>query len=336
MTKACLSEMSKYSCPANNVDKMRMPDFVQPAGVMCRPCSSTTAIKDLSPTKDEFWVGLQWGPLIDTKGTMQENNVLAYSVHIVDAKGRILKTVDTVDKAKSPATCCTDGLYAATVTGKLPVGYSRFMITPVVGWNKDETVAYNLPMGFLTDLIVDVEQGLSTKVAGSFDVELSVSVEDLKKDKKAFRKVKEVMREAIADATPGVSKEWILIKDITQKANTTAGGRRLREETNVARRLANGKVVVDYEIIIPEGESVVVTKKSINVAKLTTAIKTRVAAKGITVGGKAIEVTGTITVNEPKTETVGTPAGTTGGARRHASLAACVGWVVLATVGMLH
>jgi len=262
--------------------------------------------------------------------------VMAYTVHIVDTKGRILTTVDTVDKIDSPVTCCTPGLYSATVTGTLPANYHRFMITPVAGWDKmanKSAVAINLPMGFVTKPIVDIEQGVVTKVVGSFDVELSVSVAELKKDVAKFRKVKEAFREAIADAIQGVIKDWILIKDITQKANTT-GGRRLREETSVARRLANGKVVVDYEIIIPDtATDVVITKSSINPDVLKKAINTRVAAKS---GLSGIKVTGTIVVNEPATDTVGQPIASTGGARRHAQLAAFVGWVVLAMVGMLQ
>jgi len=327
--------MSKYSCPANNADMKRVPDFIQPAGVMCKPCSHQATVTDLSTEQGEFWVGLEWGPLIDTKGAMQEDNVAAYQVHIVDSKGRILTTVDTVDKTESPATCCTKGLYSTTVTGKLPVGYDKFMITPVTGFKKianKSDVAMNLPMGFLTDPIIDVEQGLSTKVVGSFELVLSKSVADLKANVKEYRKVKAAFRGAIADAIEGVIKDWVLIKDITQKKNSTAV-RRLREETSVARRLAGGKVVVDYEIIIPETASVgEITAASINPDVLKKSINTRVKAAGVS----GVEVSGKITVNAPVAKPVGTPMAQTGGARRHAPLAAFVGSIVLAMVGMLN
>merc|ERR1719174_689722 len=146
-----------------------MPYFDAQNGVKCRPCSVKKDIKDLDVSPDKFWVGLEWGPLMSTKGNFAEKHVVGYMVHIVDNSNKILMTLDTVDKADSDTSCCSKALYSISAAGTLPAGFHRFMIVPLMTVN-GKTVP--LPSGILTDVITDIAQGTVTKVKGSFDLEL--------------------------------------------------------------------------------------------------------------------------------------------------------------------
>jgi len=305
------------------------PYFASPNAVKCKPCSASTKITDMDARPDMFWVGLEWGPLMSTSGAFAEKYVTGYMVHIVDSKNKILQTLDPpVDKVSSSTTCCSDKLYSYTAQGDtLPKGFSKFMIVPTMMVNGMEVP---LPMGVLTNVLDDTAQGTVTIYKGSFDLELSVSLVDLKKDKKKYRKVTEALREAIADTITGVDKNMIRITGLSAGANTT---RRLREEPKARSLAGKGKVKVSYEILIPESADVIkITKSSIDPAKLKKAINKRVADKGVV----GVSVTGDIVVAEPDADTVGAPM-QTGGAHRKAPanlLAALL--AVLGALYMIH
>jgi len=305
----CLGAEAKFTCPANNMNSNMTPYFASPNAVKCKPCSASTKITDMDARPDKFWVGLEWGPLMSTSGAFAEKYVTGYMVHIVDSKNKILQTLDPpVDKVSSSTTCCSDKLYSYSAAGTLPTGFSKFMIVPTMMVNGMEVP---LPMGVLTNVFDDTAQGTVTIVKGSFDLELSVSLVDLKKDKKKYRKVTEALREAIADTITGVDKNMIRITGLSAGANTT---RRLREEPKARSLAGKGKVKVSYEILIPESAGDIgFSKSSIDPAKLKKAINTRVAAKGIV----GVSVTGDIVVAEPDVETEGAPM-QTGGAHRKA------------------
>jgi len=195
----------------------------------------------------------------------------------------------------------------------LPAGYDKFLIVPNVG--QDQW----LPMGVLTDSIIDLSAGLATKVTGQFTLKVS-STALFTTDPK----VNEALREAVADSIAGISKEHVRI------TNVTTISRRLREEQS-ARRLAAGSVKVTYEIVVPAtytGSSI--TAKSITATTLQTAINTRVAARGV-VGATVTEapVIGAVT-----SSSVGTPIAT-GGSQRASPLGFAFAFVgIAATIGI--
>jgi len=298
-----LGAKASYSCPSNNGLKTRQPDFVTAAAVKCKACSARATVTDLDPQAGKFWVGLQWGPLMSEKGAFVETDITSYTVHIVDSKGRILSTVGEAPKVKSTSSCCIANMYSYTAAGTLPAGYNKFMIVPNVG-------AKHLPMGILSDAILDVTAGLSTKITGSFTMKVS-NPTLFKTDKK----VNAALREAIADTITGVDKDNVRITGVTD-------GRRLEEEN---RRLAAGSVKVSYTIVVPETYTGPAIKTaSIVPATLMKAINTRVAAKGV-IGATVTEapVVATVTV-----KSVGIPR-TTGGAYRGAQMGAFVGVAAL-------
>jgi len=311
LVSKCL-EMVSYSCPSGNTDPKRQPDFVSAASVKCKPCSASTTITDLHTEEGKFWVGLHWGPLVSDKGAFVETDVTGYSVHIVDSKGRILMTVGSTDKVASANNCCTKDAYSLTVAGTLPTGYSKFMIVPEAAPGKW------LPMGILTDVIVDVAAGLATKITGSFTVKVS--------DAKAFKTNKIVnaaLREAVADTLKGVENGNVRI------TNITTATRRLEE---LSRRLAAhlaapGSVKVEFEIVLPATYTGAAIKaSSLAPAALMAAINTRLAAKGVGVTVAEAPVIATL-----KTTSLGTPEAT-GGAYRSATVGLLAAFAGLMTM----
>jgi len=306
---ACIGTKASYSCPANNAGTKMMPDFVTADAVKCRACGARTVIRDLDPQTGAFWVALEWGPLMSDSGAFVETDVTSYTVHIVDSNGRILSTVGTANKVASNTSCCTEDLYSYSAAGTLPQGYSKFMIVPNVGpdaW---------LPMGILTEPIIDSTQGMATKVMGSFTMKVS-NAGLFKTDPK----INAALREAVADTIAGVEKDNVRITNITS-------ARRLREDEG-ARRLSAGTVKVNYEIVLPDTYTgAVIKKSSISPTTLMTAINTRVAAKGIA----GVTVTEAPVVAEPSSSTVGQPK-STGGALRSAPLGLAAGLVVVVTM----
>jgi len=317
---ACIGTKASFSCPANNQGSKMMPDFVSALAVKCKACAARTVVRDLDPQTGAFWVALEWGPLMSDSGAFVETDVTSYTVHIVDSSGRILSTVGTADKVenKSATGCCTEDLYSYSAAGTLPQGYNRFMIVPNVGadaW---------LPMGVLTEPIIDSTQGMATKVTGSFTIKVSNAGLF-----KTNPKINAALREAVADTIAGVEKDNVRITNITTV-------RRLREIEG-ARKLAGhvsdaGTVKVNYEIVLPDTYTgVAIKKSSISPTKLMTAINTRVAAKGIS----GATVTEAPIVAEPTSATVGQPKAT-GGALRSASLALAAALVVAVTMLVPH
>jgi len=309
---ACIGTKASFSCPANNVGKM-MPDFVTAQAVKCRACGARTVVRDLDPQTGEFWVALEWGPLMSDSGAFVETDVTSYTIHITDSNGRILSTVGTADKVVSTTSCCTEDLYSYSAAGTLPKGYNKFMIVPNVGpdaW---------LPMGILTEPIIDSTQGMATKVMGSFTIKVS-NAGLFKTDPK----INAALREAVADTISGVEKDNVRITNITSV-------RRLREDEG-ARRLAAhssaGTVKVNYEIVLPDTYTgAAIKKSSISPTTLMKAINTRVAAKGIS----GATVTEAPIIAELSSTTVGQPK-STGGALRSAPLGLAAALVVAVTM----
>jgi len=303
----------KYSCPANNADSTRHADYVMLRGIQCRPCMAESTVIDMDPVSNQVWIGLTWGPLMNDEGTLIDHHVTSYSVHIVDKTGRRLMTVaSNVRKAPSNSSCCKPDLYSTSYAGMLPENYDKFMIVPNVGANEF------LPMGFLTDAIVDNQQGLADVVNGSFTVDVS--------DPEAFKTnpaVAEALREAIADTITGVSREHVRILGITV-TTTSSGSRRLRD--TAGRRLA-GSAKVDYQIILPSnyGGSPI-TATSINAETLKTNINTRITERNIA----GVQVTG-VKDFAVTTSSIGTPV-STGSAHRNARLGELAALLSMAAV----
>jgi hypothetical protein len=306
-----LGTKASYSCPANNANAKMMPDFVTEQAVKCKPCAAKVTVTDLDTVENKYWVGLEWGPLMSNTGAFVETDVTSYSVHIVDSHGRILATVGTAPKVNSATNCCTKDLYSYSAVGTLPAGYDRFMIVPNTGAN-----AW-LPMGILTDAIIDKASGEATKYIGSFTIKVS-NAELFRTDPR----INMALREAVADTVEGVEKENVRITNITS-------ARRLSEAPG--RMLAAGSVKVDYEIVLPDTYTGgPIKKSSFKPATLMAAINTRVAAKGIT----GATVTEAPVIGEVSAETMGRPMAT-GDAYRSAPLgflAALVG--LSATMGI--
>merc|ERR1719424_387338 len=310
---ACLGTKASFSCPANNVGSKMMPDFVTAQAVKCRACAARTVVRDLDPQTGEFWVALEWGPLMSDSGAFVETDVTSYTIHITDSNGRILSTVGTADKVVSTTSCCTEDLYSYSAAGTLPKGYSKFMIVPNVGpdaW---------LPMGILTEPIIDSTQGMATKVMGSFTIKVS-NAGLFKTDPK----INAALREAVADTISGVEKDNVRITNITSV-------RRLREDEG-ARRLAAhssaGTVKVNYEIVLPDTYTgAAIKKSSISPTTLMKAINTRVAAKGVS----GATVTEAPIIGELSFTSIGQPR-STGGALRSAPLGLAAVLVVAVTM----
>jgi len=306
-------EKVKFSCPANNIDATTKADFVSAAGVRCKACSHRVAVKDLDTTKDKFWVGLQWGPLMNDAGVFVEAAVTGYQVSIVDSNKRVLKVVGQAPKVTSSTTCCTGDLYSFTASGTLPVGYARFMITPTFGTDD----ALMLPMGVLTDAILDVTAGIVTKVKGSFTMKVSNAA--------AFKtnpKVEMALREAVADTLVGIEKDHIVITGIVDV------DRRLSEERMLGGHTGAGSVKVEYEIMVPQTYTgATITAASFKPATLMTNINKRITSKGVA----GVSVTEAPVVAKPTMSSSGTPL-QTAAADRSAALGFLVGLVGVAAL----
>jgi len=324
VTKCMGSNVASYSCPSGNTDPKRRPDYVSENSVKCKSCSASTTITDLDPEQGKFWISLKWGPFMDDKGAFVEDDLIGYMVGIVDSKGRILgNPLGSVEKVKNQSSnnCCQKDMYSFTAAGTLPTGYSRIMIIPAYAVKVgNDTKMGTLPMGVLTDTIVDVTTGLATKVTGSFTLKVSHA-----KKFEGSQKVRAALREAVADTLTGIEPENVRI------TNVTIVSRRLEE---LSRRLAShasadaGKVKVEFEIVLPPtytGAAIKTT--SIKPAVLMTAINARVTAKGIT----DATVTEAPVIEKVASKSVGTPEAT-GLACRSATvglLAAFVGLMIM-------
>lgn len=320
----CFGNKVSYSCPDNNADPKRVPDFVTHYGIFCKPCSASLTIKDLDPQAGKYWVALEWGPLMSSKGEFVEDAVTGYEVWMVDSMARKIgsKAVGFAEKVIAAKKCCTKDMYSFSVAGTLPEGAynNKFMIVPVVGGT-------SFPMGALTAPFVDVTTGLAAKITGSFTIKVS--------NAKLFatdKKIEAALREAVADTLEGISQGNVRIISVTVVPKATT--RRLDEEDEERRLVkhtggaAAGTVKVDFEIIVPETYTGKAIKTaSIVPAKLMKAINTRVEAKGI-VGAK---VTSAPVIAVITSKSVGTPK-STGGAERSAQMglfAALVGFAAI-------
>lgn len=303
---------AKYSCPANNANGSRMPDYVSTSGVQCKPCSSVPTVTDMNPVSGDFWVSLTWGPLMSTTGKFVEADINGYSVHVVDSKGRRLAKVGDVQKVNSSTSCCTPDLYSATIAGKLPTGYDRFMIVPNIDANTF------LPMGFLSDVLIDNDAGLAEFVEGSFKVDVSNAAEF-----ETNPAVKEALRQAVADSISGITKDLIRI------VNVTAISRRLRDVS--PRKLTAGTVQVDYVIMLPNDYAgPAITPTTIDATTLKDAINTRISERNIP--GVTVTAVKDITA---QTTTLGSPMATAGTSHNALPrLFGALGWIV-ASMGML-
>jgi len=309
----CLGTKAKYSCPTNNFNSSRMPDYVSTAGLQCKPCSSVPVVTDMNPVAGDFWVSLTWGPLVSVSGKFVETDIKGYSIYVVDSKGRRLEKITDVQKVDSSTSCCTADLYSATIAGKLPTGYDRFMVVP----NIDASTF--LPMGYLSDIIIDNDAGLAEFVEGSFKVDVSNAVE--------FRTnpaVREALREAVADTIPGITREFVRI------VNVTAVSRRLRDAA--PRKLTAGTVQVDYMILLPSDYAgPAISPTSIDPTALKEAINTRISARNI----QGVTVTEVKEITA-ETTTLGTPVATSGAC--HSGLPKLFGLLLCtaASFGMLN
>jgi hypothetical protein len=312
------------------MDTKRQPDFIQEAAVMCKTCSAGTSkylsISDKDPESGRVWVSLKWGPLMTSGGKFVENDVKLYRIFVVDSKGRIIgNSIGDAQKAPTESTCCISDLYSASVAGELPTGFDRFMVVPVVVIGGNEV---HLPMGLLTDIIVDNDAGVAVKVQGSFKLTVANAA--------AFKTdpaVKESLRKAIADTIDGVDSDLVRILNVT-----TVTTRRLRDTAE--RRLAT-EVKIDYEIILPEAYSgPPVTAASIPKAALQKNINTRIAENPAISAAMKTQFVATVTsVAAPVEDSIGTPRAT-GGARRNHPLgffATLIGMAsALGMLGFVH
>jgi len=280
------------------------------AEVKCKPCSGKTGMnpKDLDTRPDSVWLALQWGPLMNDKAAFVEADISGYSIDAVDSKDRILTNMAMVSKVTSSSTCCTNDLYSVIIQKNIKeskaYGMSKLMITPYfkMGVGSTARIAY-LPMGMLTDVIVDVTAGLASTVKGSFTMKVS-DVEEFKTNKA----VNMALREAVADTIKGVEKDSIHINGISSVDVPTDNTRRLMPQP--------GSVKVDYTIMLPAsyaGEPI--KAASISPTKLMSAINTRIAAKGIV----GVSVTEAPVIAVTKATSIGKPMATAG-AHRNAAL----------------
>jgi len=263
------------------MDVTRKPDFVTPAGVKCKPCNATATVNDINPQADQIWATLEWGPLVDYEGVSKEAFVDGYAIKIVDSKGRILENVGEAKKVPSSSSCCKPNLYSISIAGLLPTGYDKFMIVPMIGNTE-------LPMGHLTATITDLSAGAGQTVDGTLNLAVT-DTDAIINNKAAWNPIRDALAEQLSD----IDNSQVRIVGIT----VAPGGRRLD-----GRRLAAGTLLVNWQILLPEGfTGAVPTAAAINAnaAALKTAINAKLVAAGIP--GAANMVTGvTATVAAPQ------------------------------------
>lgn len=235
----------------------------------------------------------------------------SYSVIIVDANGRSLEKVAVVPADANPS-CCMNNAYDVTVGGTLPTGFDKFMIVPNFEGTTMST-AKHLPMGALTNTLVDVSTGLATKLEGSFTLTVSNAANFA-----ADPKVSLALRSAIAATITGINEEHVRITGVTV-------ARRLRSNDDSPRRLTSGSVRVNYVIYVPQAlvdAGTTISSSSLAPATLLTNLNTKLTERGVQ---GSYTVTGSITVATAAPATVGTaPESGTGAARRSAELGAVV------------
>lgn len=334
----CLSSNSQWTCPAGVPPTVgnKTADYVSAAGVTCKVCdvSSPASVLDLDGRAGKVHFFVSFGGLMNVAGDYGvQSYVKSYSVHVVDAMGRKVGTAMGMAMAGKSSSCCNNKEYTAVVKGDFASGSTSLMIVPdfflrdSMGRILRDSATVDLPMGELIT-IVDVEGVATVTVTGSFDATVSDTAAAL-----ASPEFKEAATEGIA-TNAGVDKGLVSITKMTAVVATAdAGGRRLGQP---ARRLAEGKIKIEYEIIIPEGvtgvDAASVAGKMANVETLgaaMTASVSKAAIPGVTVTA----VSGAVAVEETLVDPP--PEGSTGGAQRQSGVFAVV-VAALALVGMLQ
>merc|ERR1719456_1621105 len=93
LQSTCVGASVEVMCPAQNGDSATVP-FVKGAGaVSCQACALRTAVTDVDPRVDTYWVEFAFGRNMNSQGTIDESNLVGYNIQIVDAHG--YKVADT-------------------------------------------------------------------------------------------------------------------------------------------------------------------------------------------------------------------------------------------------
>jgi len=270
----------------------------------------------------KFAVHLKWGRNmqrimnLDGTGKMLAARFDYWSVLMVDKYGTSFGELGQVPTNKTEShVCCDPNQYQITVSGSWAKSATviKFMIVPVV-YLPGHTVAspkiYSLPMGIMTADFVDSTAGSSTIHKGGLVLKVAGAKEFL-----ASPHAKTIMTESIAEST-GVDQKNVFVTYLAGAANT--GGRRLTHFGANGRRLAEGEIHVEYEVIFSgtdEGASKDFTAASFDQAKLKSAVTAKAKASGLA----NFEVT-SLTVSPVTTSKVAGETTVTGGASPVAAL----------------
>lgn len=306
MLQDCLPATFKLTCPKGN-NKAREPDFAVSGGLKCKLCQQPpTTIADKDPRPGFMRLVVKFGELMKLDGALPPAGVIAgYEVWITDSDGR--KSVGPVANLTKPSyaeTCCRNNKYRAKIARKFTTG-ERLAITPY------SASGNTLPFVYLSGLLIDKTAGQVKNITGDFTIKLSnADANKLVATDEAIASTKTAFSRALAKTIEGVDEDEIDIIQIfidgVAKLPKRAARRRLLEA--LARRLADADVKVVYEIL-STNTSLVITKTSINATALKKNIEDETAAVGL-----AVTVTALPVISTPKSETVGTPVGTTSGA----------------------
>lgn len=240
----------------------------------------------MNPQPKEYAVEVAWGKNVMTAGGSSTfwQDFDSYKVIIVDTLGRQVgepqhgHTVPIKANTGHNKDCCLESEYTTTVSGdEWPAMGAMLMIVPyqqrLVG---NVTKAFTMPIGSMTTVFVDRDEGFATKVTLA---PIFTMPEDAAKEFFASAQKYEIARETIH---AGVKAKGVLLKNIIvlsvelwQKSST----RRLGD----ARRLSDFGIKITSEIFLDEEYTGDPLKtESVDQEAMTTALVTTAADAGLT------------------------------------------------------